>query len=312
MAAQVKGHFIPTVDISTILSPTASEGEQREAVECFTQAATTYGFFNLVGHGIPTGLLRDVFESSKLFFSLSEDKRNEGHVGKALGRSFRGYEPPFIQKHDKDLLPDTKETFIIGREIPADHPEAGTFLTGPNLWPDLPEGKFRDVVLAYQAKMVELAGIIIRTLVRGLPKEWGCPPDALDNLLVQDSRQFGVAAHTDSSAITILLQQPGTEGLEVWYPPISDWIPVPVVEDGFVVNIGDLLQKYTGGCFRSARHRVVTRGEKDKHRYSVAFFLDGNLQFKSRQLDGTGEETAVGEYVRSCLDRTMGSRGPLL
>jgi len=123
---------------------------------------------------------------------------------------------------------------------------------------------------------------------------------------------FSVAAHTDFSTITILLQQPGTEGLQVWYPPISDWIPVPVVEDGFVVNIGDLMQKYTGGYCRSARHRVVTWGEKDKHRYSIAFFLDGNLQFKTKPLDGKGEETAVGEYVRSCLDRTLGSRGPLL
>jgi isopenicillin N synthase-like dioxygenase len=99
------------------------------------------------------------------------------------------------------------KTFIIGREVPADHPEAGAFLTGPNLWPDLPKEKFQDVVLAYQAKMVELAGVIVRTLVRGLPEEWGCPPDALDGLMddpaipmrmlhygpvkEQNSRQFG-------------------------------------------------------------------------------------------------------------------------
>lgn len=121
-----------------------------------------------------------------------------------------------------------------------------------------------------------------------------------------------VAAHTDFSTITILLQQPGTEGLQVWYPPTEDWIPVPVVEDGFVINIGDLMQKYTSGYYRSARHRVVTFTEKDKHRYSIAFFLDGNLQFKTKGLDGSGTETAVGDYVRQCLMGTLGTRGPLL
>jgi len=110
--AEVKGHFIPTVDISAILSPTASEADQKKVIESVTQAAATYGFFNLVGHGIPTALLRQAFDSSNLFFSLPEEKRSEVHVGKALGRSFRGWEPPFIQQHQKELLPDTKE---VGR-----------------------------------------------------------------------------------------------------------------------------------------------------------------------------------------------------
>lgn len=122
-----------------------------------------------------------------------------------------------------------------------------------------------------------------------------------------------VAPHTDFSAITILLQQTGTEGLEVWYPPTEDWIPVPVVEDGFVINIGDLMQKYTAGYYRSARHRVITTTQSNRHRYSVAFFLDGNLEFKTKALDGSlGPEIAVGEYVRSRLMDTLGTRGPML
>jgi isopenicillin N synthase-like dioxygenase len=99
------------------------------------------------------------------------------------------------------------KTFIVGREVPADDPEAGSFMTGPNLWPDIPREDFQDVVLAYQACMVELSRVIIRMLVQGLPKEWGCPIDALDGLTVdpaipmrflhygpvekRDPRQFG-------------------------------------------------------------------------------------------------------------------------
>ncbi|KAF3023066.1 hypothetical protein E8E14_012825 [Neopestalotiopsis sp. 37M] len=295
---QVNDNIIPTVDIGAILSPTASDAERLQVIEDVRHASTTYGFFNLVGHGIPLEQLEQAFESSKLFFAQPEEDRMKVH------------------------------TFIVGREVPAEDSEAGSFLTGPNLWPNLPKDKFQDIVLQYQSRMVALAQVIIRILVQGLPKTWACPPDALDGLTVdpaipmrflhygpvaeKDPRQFGVAAHTDFSAITILLQQPGTEGLQVWYPPTEDWIPVPVVEGGFVINIGDLMQKYTAGYYRSARHRVVTFSEKDKHRYSIAFFLDGNLEFKTGALDGSGPETEVGEYVRSCLMNTLGTRGPLL
>lgn len=210
MDSQANGNLdntIPTVDISAILSPRFSEEERRAVIEDVRHASVTYGFFNLVGHGIPRAQLERAFESAKLFFALPEEKRMEVHIGKALGRSFRGWEPPLIQQHQEGLLPDTKETFIVGREVSVDDPEAGSFLTGPNLWPDLPTEDFRDVVLAYQKRMVTLAHTIVRILVQGLPTEWGCPPDALDGLTVdpaipmrflhygpvqqKDPRQFG-------------------------------------------------------------------------------------------------------------------------
>ncbi|KAI0439981.1 putative 1-aminocyclopropane-1-carboxylate oxidase [Xylaria telfairii] len=327
MSSLANENIIPTVDVRAMLSPVASAAEKDQVIDAVRSASTSYGFFNLVGHGIPSNELRQAFESSKRFFALPNEKREEVHVNKALGRSFRGWEPPLIQQHQEDVLPDTKETFILGREVSADDPMAGTFMTGPNLWPDLPREEFKDVILAYQDRMLALSHLIIRILVQALPKEWDCPPDALDGLTVdpaipmrflhygpvkKDPRQFGVAAHTDFSTITILLQQPGTEGLQVWYPPTEDWIPVPVVDDGFVINIGDLMEKFTGGYYRSARHRVVTFSDENKHRYSIAFFLDGNLQFKTKALDGSGEEITVGEYVHSCLSRTLGARGPLL
>lgn len=79
-------------------------------VEDVRHACTTYGFFTLVGHGIPHTQLNQAFEASKRFFAMPDEKRQDVHVGKALGRSFRGWEPPFIQQHKgENLLPDTKE-----------------------------------------------------------------------------------------------------------------------------------------------------------------------------------------------------------
>jgi len=95
------------------------------------------------------------------------------------------------------------------------------------------------------------------------------------------------------------MQQPDTSGLQVWFPAINEWIPVPVKEDSFVVNIGDLLQMWTGGYFKSALHRVVNFGEK--HRMSAPFFYNGNIDCKVRALDGSGFETTVEEHIKRRL-----------
>jgi isopenicillin N synthase-like dioxygenase len=113
-----------------------------------------------------------------------------------------------------------------------------------------------------------------------------------------------VGAHTDFGGITFLLQQPGTKGLEVWYPPTESWVPVPVTEDSFVVNIGDFLEKWTAGHYRSAVHRVINFGEK--HRYSTPFFLNGNMKLKVRPLDGSGKEFGVEEHFMNRLKSSLG------
>jgi isopenicillin N synthase-like dioxygenase len=87
-------------------------------------------------------------------------------------------------------------------------------------------------------------------------------------------------------------------------------VPVPVVDDGFVINMGDMMQNYTGGYYRSARHRVLANTEK--HRHSVAFFLDGDLKLNAKALDGSGKETVVGEHIQQRLIETMGETGKKL
>ncbi|KAL9110675.1 MAG: hypothetical protein Q9227_004852 [Pyrenula ochraceoflavens] len=102
----------------------------------------------------------------------------------------------------------------------------------------------------------------------------------------------------------------GSKGLEVWYPPTQDWIPVPPKEGAYVINMGDMMQKVTNGWYRSARHRVNSYGTN--HRYSVPFFLNGQLKYKAKALDGSGMETTVGEHIRGRLIDTMGESGKKL
>ncbi|KAK2014999.1 citrinin biosynthesis oxygenase CtnA [Colletotrichum eremochloae] len=318
---------IPTVDMSAWFSDSASASEKQKVVDDMSNACNTYGFFYLVGHGITPEMQAKALEVDRTFFSLPKEKRMEVWIGKSLGKSFRGYEPSGMQTHHKGLLPDTKETFMVGREVALDDPDCGTFSTGPNLWPtSLPDEEFRIPILKYQAKMVELVGALLKILARGLPKEWNCPEDVFDNLLIDPSipmrflhyapqpscpeNQFGVADHTDFGCVAVLLQEPGTKGLEVWYPPSEEWVPVPVKEGSYVINMGDMMQIYTAGYYRSARHRVRTNTDKD--RYSVAFFLNGNLKVPCKPLDGSKGETIVGEHIRQRLVDTMGKAGEVL
>lgn len=119
-----------------------------------------------------------------------------------------------------------------------------------------------------------------------------------------------VGDHTDFGCVSILLQEKGTRGLEVWYPPTRSWVPVPVVENAYVINMGDTMHRWTAGHYRSARHRVVNYSKAERN--SVAFFLNGNLKLKIKPLDGSGEETSIGEYIRLRLADTMGENGLFL
>jgi len=104
-----------------------------------------------------------------------------------------------------------------------------------------------------------------------------------------------------------VLQQPGTKGLEVFYPPKGTWIPVEAKENAFVANIGDLVHLWTGKYYRSATHRVTDVG--NKHRYSAPFFYNGNMDLRFFPLDGspsmTVEEHILGKLKASRAEQTL-------
>ncbi|KXT00050.1 hypothetical protein AC578_4874 [Pseudocercospora eumusae] len=311
---------IPTIDISPFLADDSSPAAA-EVVASVRDACREYGFFYLMGHGVPEEKRQEVLECTRKFASLSEEEKMEVWVGKCMGKSFRGYEPPALQLHQEGLLPDTKEAFIFGREVRADEPDAGTFSTGPNLWPRaLRDEEFRLPLMAYHERMLQLTGQLSRILGRGLPKEWKCGANVFDALLPKPSapmrllhykpqekrieNQFGVGDHTDFGCISVLLQQENTEGLEVFHPRSQTWIPVPVKAGSYVINMGDMMQRLTNGYYRSARHRVLTNTTT---RLSAPFFLNGNLDHKWRALDGSSdEEMTIGGWVRQRLADTIG------
>ena len=99
----------PTIDIGPWMSSKASNVDLNRVVKEVHDACSTYGFFNLIGHGVPVEAQTRVWEASKLFFDLPLEEKMEVSVDKSMGKAFRDYEPSLIQTHQDGLLPDTKE-----------------------------------------------------------------------------------------------------------------------------------------------------------------------------------------------------------
>src|SRR5437868_6665358 len=277
---------IPIIDVSDLV--TGAEGRHALAAQ-IGQACRDSGFFYLVGHGVEQALQARLQDLSRQFFS--QDPHLKLGIRMALGgRAWRGY----FRVGDEltSGKPDQKEGLYFGAELPADDPRvlAGTPLHGPNLFPAEPAG-LRAALLEYMAALTGLGHRLMAGLALGLGLDesyfadrgtaepltlfrvFNYPPPA-------DPALWGVGEHTDYGLLTILLQN-DAGGLEV--RSRSRWVPAPPVPDSFVCNIGDMLDRMTGGLYRSTPHRV--RNPAPRGRLSFPFFFDPNFFARVRPID---------------------------
>ena len=164
--------------------------------------------------------------------------------------------------------------------------EALSFCYAATIWPTEPE-KFRPAWEAYYRAVTDLAARIMRVFAVSLdlPEDYfqsyiGQPISALRALNYPElaspppEGQLRAGAHTDYGSLTILLPQPGSKGLEIMTPE-GAWREVPPVDGAFVINIGDLMARWTNDRWVSTLHRVVNvspaEGGLDR-RQSLAFF----------------------------------------
>jgi isopenicillin N synthase-like dioxygenase len=282
---------IPIIDVSELVSRGAS---QRAVAERLGEACRGSGFFYIVGHGVDEALQGRLSDLSREFFA--QDLETKLQIRMALGgRAWRGY----FRVGDELTSgnPDQKEGLYFGAELAADDPRvrAGTPLHGPNLFPARPEG-FREAVLQYMAALTGLGHRLTAGLALSLELEESyfadrCTGEPLTlfrifNYLPRaDPSLWGVGEHTDYGLLTILLQD-DAGGLEV--KSRSRWVPAPPVPGSFVCNIGDMLDRMTGGQFRSTPHRV--RNPSSRDRLSFPFFFDPNFFAEVRPIELGGRE----------------------
>ena len=237
-----------------------------DAAAQLDHACAEIGFFYVAGHGIDPGLGDRLEAAARRFFALPDD--DKAAVGMPVGgRAWRGWFP--LGGELTSGVPDGKEGYYFGAEAPAsDRP-----LQGPNVWPDaVPE--LRDAVLEWLDAMTGLGRRLCELL--GVPRSLIDDPTVLFRIFRYPPADaapgdWGVAEHTDYGLLTIL-RQDVTGGLEVRLPSSAEWIGAPPIPDTFVCNVGDVLERLSGGRWRSTPHRV--RNTSDGDRLSFPFFFD--------------------------------------
>jgi isopenicillin N synthase-like dioxygenase len=100
-----------------------------------------------------------------------------------------------------------------------------------------------------------------------------------------DPSQFSCGAHTDYGCVTLLLTDPTPGALQVQLKD-GTWLPADPVRGAFVVNVGDMIERWTNGGWRSTLHRVIHRGAQDgQGRISVPFFFEPNFDALVKPLE---------------------------
>ena len=299
---------IPKIDISEIEEKEFS----RTLLQDFFSAYNKYGFGYIINHGIEKTLINQLFQVSKQFHSqpLSEKMRV------ALDHNHRGYIAINTSTDVNSKLADVKkpnqsESFMMMREDKSELPDV--YLSGPNQWPKLEN--FKEVLEKYTFNMTKLGRNLMRlallssgvkdlSVMQSLdtPTIWlrllHYPPISKNS----PSDLYGSAPHTDFGCLTILAQDE-IGGLQVQTRE-GKWIDVPKLEGSFVVNVGDMLSRYTNGLLRSTPHRVINKSGKE--RFSCPFFFDPHTNAVVQPLKGTGKPKFspinFGEFLREELE----------
>ena len=295
---------IPIVDLAPLRDGTDPEGVARALLD----ASRRIGFLYVTGHGIPPGVTDTLRETAYRFFRAPEDARRTV----AVSAKHRGWIGRGGARMEDDARADFKESFLFGYEdehgrAPEDHP-----LRGANRWPAfLPELRrqgmrfFRHAHEAARHLMRGFAlglgldeGFFLRSCARPLSRASlvHYPPQRED----MGEDQFGVGPHTDFGVLTVLCQDE-VGGLQV-RDANGAWVHAPPLEGTLVVNVADLLSRWTNGVFRSTPHRVVNRSGRERLSLVFAFDPDPETVIDARAVFGPGarvehEPITCGDYL---------------
>ncbi|XVE57611.1 hypothetical protein DITRI_Ditri04bG0104200 [Diplodiscus trichospermus] len=281
---------LPIIDLS---SP-----DRLSTASSIREACMEHGFFYLVNHGVEEELLKEVFEQSSKFFKLPIEEKM-----KLAKRNHRGYTALYAEKLDtfSSTQGDSKESFYIG-----------PLADGLNQWPleeDLPSWRstmetYYKKVLSAGTKLISLIALALK-LDEDFFEKLGAlnEPMTFARLLhypgyIESSSEeiYGASAHSDYGMVTLLATD-GVPGLQVCREKSKQpqvWEDVPSMRGAFIVNIGDMMERWTNCLFRSTLHRVLP---PRRERYSVAFFIDPN-------------KDCIVECLKSCCSESSPKRFP--
>ncbi len=303
---------LPIIDFSPFHN--GNRAARQKVADQISTACRYDGFFYLTGHRLEADTIAQAFVAAARFFDLPIAEKESIGVGNSpCHRGWYGMGEEVLDGQNQPQG-DFKEGLKIGRDLPLDHPlvQAATPLHGPNQWPDLPG--WRDTMQACYAACEGLSRQLICAFALSLDlredyfDRWLSAPMATLSPLRYppatdpDQTALGASAHTDFGCLTLLVQQ-DVAGLEI-LDKSGLWQSVPLRENALVVNIGDMLARWTNNLYASTRHRVVNRSGRIRH--SMAFFFDPDAAADLSPLPGCLMAGATPHYENAtCMSHLL-------
>jgi isopenicillin N synthase-like dioxygenase len=303
-AKNVERDVIPVVDITLLREATAAADVARQ----LHAASQGLGFIYVTGHGIPERLIDAARDRAFEFFRAEPEAKATLQVSD----KHRGWIGPGGARMQDDAKADLKESFVWGWQdetgaTPEDHA-----LRGPNRWPAfLPEletdamayfravhGVAHDLMRGFALGLGLDAEFFLKTSDRPLSRASFVYYPAQPEELGPD--QFGVGPHTDFGVLTVLCQD-DVGGLQV-EDVNGDWLHAPPIAGSLIVNVADLLARWTAGAYKSTPHRVVNTSGRERLSLVLAYdpnpetMIDPRDVFR-RDVEGAEAPITCGEYL---------------
>ncbi|HSC84046.1 MAG TPA: 2-oxoglutarate and iron-dependent oxygenase domain-containing protein [Pseudomonas sp.] len=299
---------LPIIDISPLYA--ADESGWPAVARQIDQACRDWGFYYITGHPISPARIAELKAAAIDFFARPSEEKLRIDITQT--EHHRGYGAIATEQLDPSKPSDLKETFDMGLHLAADHPEvlAGKPLRGPNRHPQIPG--WEALMQQHYLDMHELS----KTLLRAMTLALGIERDFFDLRFDQPisvlrmihypprqtascAEQQGAGAHTDYGCITLLYQD-NAGGLQVQNVR-GEWIDAPPIDGTFVVNIGDMMARWSNDNYKSTPHRVISPQGVD--RYSMPFFAEPHPDTEISCLPGCQDAAHPAKYAPiSCSD----------
>ena len=266
---------IPLFDLSALRD--GDPAARRDAAAALYGACADIGFVSVINHGASNRLIGRARGAVTRYFSRPESLRLTEQITR---ENYRGYIPlGFFTPNSGVGAADRYEGYKLHKETAADDPiRRDCPLYGPNRWPaDVPD--LRPAILDYWSAMDDVSDTLLRGFALGLGLEESFFLPFFDAPLTNmtllhypaqpvSGTAFGIHPHKDFDAFTIIAPD-AVGGLQV-RARHGDWLEADCPEDALLVNIGDMMELWSGGRLVSTPHKVVNTSGAE--RYSFPYF----------------------------------------
>lgn len=306
---------VPLIDIAPLRDGTGALAVARQ----LHAASQGLGFIYVTGHGIPDRAIEDARSRAFDFFRSDPAAKETVRVS----ARHRGWIARGGAKMQDGAKPDLKESFVWGWQDDAGRTPEDHDLRGPNRWP-----AFLPALEPAAMSYFDAAQAVACDLMRGFALGLGLAPEFFlrtsDRPLSRASfvyypaqppdlgpDQFGVGPHTDFGVLTVLCQDE-VGGLQV-RDVNGDWVQAPPIPGSLVVNVADLLARWTAGAYKSTPHRVVNSSGRERLSLVLAWdpnpetIIDARDVF-GRDVAGAGTPITCGDYLIERFGRAFGYR----